>query len=195
MLKITHRAVAFAALACACVCMLAACDDPPAKTPGTASETDKKAPPPKVADLSKDMVAAVSAGKVASAISVHFALGASPVVNKPLPVEVAIVPHHKFSVVRVYFESHDGLSTASGAEFGPANDVESEKALTHQLGLLASREGMFMVTASVETQGEEGNVTRVFSIPIIVGADPGSAPAAAPVATPAETPPGPPASN
>ncbi len=186
MSKISHRAVAFAALACACVCILAACDDAPPETPQGASAGDKP-PPANTADVTTDMVAAVSAGKVASAISVHFALRAPPVANTALPVDVAIVPHENFSVVRVYFESHDGLSTATGGEFGPANDVGAEKPLRHQLVLLPSKEGMFMVTATVETAGEGGNVTRVFSIPVMVSAAPGSAPAAAPPA-PGDTP-------
>jgi hypothetical protein len=142
----------------------------------------------KVATLSPDMVAAVSAGKVADAISLHFALRASPVVNQALPVDVAIVPHRKFSLVLVHFEARDGLSTTVGQEFGPAANVSGETPLTHQLVLLPTKEGMFMVTASVETEGGDGNVTRVFSIPVIVAAAPGSAPAAAPPATAAEAP-------
>jgi hypothetical protein len=45
--------------------------------------------------------------------------------------------------------------------------------------LLPAREGMFMVTASVDTLGDEGNVVRIFSIPVVVGpAQPAEAPAA-----------------
>ena len=47
---------------------------------------------------------------------------------------------------------------------------QAEKPLTHQLVLLPAKEGMFMVTATVETEGEEGNVSRIFSIPVIVAA-------------------------
>jgi hypothetical protein len=43
--------------------------------------------------------------------------------------------------------------------------------------LLPSREGMFMVTATVDTLSDEGNVVRIFSIPVVVGpAQPASAP-------------------
>jgi hypothetical protein len=83
-------------------------------------------------------------------------------------VEVAIVPHRKFSVIRVHFESPDGLSATAGENFGPETAADTETALIHQLVLLPSKEGMFVVTSSVETEGEEGNVTRTFSIPIIV---------------------------
>ena len=60
MLEIRHRA-AFAALVCACV--LVACDDAPPEPQGSAPVANKVDPPPKVAKISKDMVAAVSAGK------------------------------------------------------------------------------------------------------------------------------------
>ncbi|HEY6124424.1 MAG TPA: hypothetical protein VIV63_07215, partial [Steroidobacteraceae bacterium] len=87
-----------------------------------------------------------------------------------LPVEVALVPHQKFTMLRVHFETHEGLTIATGDTYGPVTDVSSEKPLTHPLVLLPSKEGMFMVTVAVETEGDEGNITRIFSIPVIVSA-------------------------
>jgi len=174
---------AFAALVFGC--MLSACGDPPeeqANTPAGGS----KAPTTKVASIPMDMVAAVSAGKNNSAISVHFALRATPTVNTALPVEVAIVPHNDFSSLTVHFDSQDGLATTTGNTFGPLTDVKSESPLTHQLVLLPTKEGMFMVTAGVDTEGSEGNIVRIFSIPVIVSGTPAAAPAAAPATTPAE---------
>jgi hypothetical protein len=165
MFKICRRA-AIAALVS--VGALNACDDAPPEPQKSAPVVNKIDPPPKVANLSKDMVAAVSAGKAANVISVHFALRAPPTVNTPLPVEVAIVPHRSFSSIRAHFDSQDGLPATAGENFGPRTDVETETALIHQLVLLPSKEGMFMVTSSVDTEGEDGNVTRIFSIPIIV---------------------------
>jgi hypothetical protein len=124
---------------------------------------------PKGEALPSEMVAAVAAGKSSTAISVHFALASPPTVATPLPVRIAIVPHEPFATVSVHFESHDGLTMPEGEHFGPVNDVSPEKPLSHQLMLLPAREGMFMVTAMVETVGEEGNVIRIFSIPVVVG--------------------------
>jgi hypothetical protein len=174
MLKIRHRA-ALAALVC--VCVISACDDAPPEPQERAPVANKGEPPPKVANLSKDMVAAVSAGKAANVISLHFALRATPTVNTPLPVEVAIVPHRKFTSIRVHFDSQDGLAAAAGDNFGPETSPEAESPLSHQLVLLPSKEGMFMVTSSVETESEDGNVTRIFSIPVIVSPAAGEAPA------------------
>jgi len=138
----------------------------------------KPAAKPKVAELPIEMVAAVAAGKSANAVSIHFALGSAPAVATPLPVQIAIVPRKPFATIRVHFESHDGLTIPVGGDFGPASDVEPDKALSHQLMLLPDKEGMFMVTASVETVGDEGNVIRIFSIPVVVGpAQPAAAPA------------------
>jgi len=172
MFKIRHRA-AFVALVF--VCVLAACDDAPSEPQERAPAAKKSDPPPRTANLSKDMVAAVSAGKASSFISLHFALRAPPTVNVPLPVEVAIVSHRDFASVSAHFDGQDSLAITSGDTFGPQTDISGETPLTHQLVLLPTREGMFMVTSSVETEGADGNVTRIFSIPIIVAPTAGTA--------------------
>lgn len=180
------RAFVFAAVICSG--MLAACDDTP-EQPDTTTTVDKPKAAPKVADLAPDMVAAVSAGKTASALSVHFAVRGAPAIGQPLPVTIAIVPHRDFTSVRAHFESRDGLPMISGEVFGPRGDSPKEKALTHELVLQPEKEGLFMITAVAETEGEDGTVTRVFSIPVIVSPpEPAPVPAAAPAsngATPA----------
>jgi hypothetical protein len=188
MFKSRHRA-AFAAMVCACV--FSACGDPPEKPEGAAPVASDKAPTTKTASIGKDMVAAVSSGKAANVISVHFALRATPTVNTALPVDVAIVPHRDVSSIIVHFDSQDGLAVTTGNSFGPKNDLDSEVAVTHQLVLLPTREGMFMVTCSVDTESVEGNVVRIFSIPVIVTA----ASAGSPVPTPTPDPPPAPAAG
>ena len=173
MLEIRHRA-AFAALVCACV--LVACDEAPPEPQGSAPAATKVEPPPKLAKISKDMVAAVSAGKSSDVIGVHFALRAQPVVNQALPVDLAIVPHRKFSSLLVTFDGQDGLAITSGNLLGPKADIDSETPILHQLVLLPTTEGMFMMTAVVDTEGSDGNITRVFSIPVIVAAAASPAP-------------------
>jgi hypothetical protein len=147
---------------------LAGCGDP-APEQSAPSTTAKPAVKPKGEALPIEMVAAVAAGKSSTAISVHFALASPPTVATPLPVRIAIVPHEPFATVSVHFESHDGLTMPEGENFGPVNDVSPEKPLSHQLMLLPAKEGMFMVTAMVDTLSDEGNVIRIFSIPVVVG--------------------------
>jgi hypothetical protein len=154
------------------VVLLEGCGDPAPKQSSPPSSPPASTSPakPKQASLPGEMVAAVAAGKSASVISVHFALGSPPKVGTPLPVQIAIVPHQPFTSVGVHFEIQDGLTMPVGEDFGPVDNVEPEKPLSHQLMLLPAKEGMFMVTAAVDTIGEEGNVVRIFSIPVIVGA-------------------------
>lgn len=178
----SRRVLVLTALACV---SLAGCGDPPADESKASADAAKPAAAPKAAALSSQMVSAVSASKNSTAIGVHFALDTTPTVATPLPVQIAIVPHQEFDSVRAHFESQEGLALPVGADFGPVNDVNAEKSLSHQLVLLPSKEGMFMVTVSVETRGDDGNIVRIFSIPVIVGppqaaaAPPAPAPAAA----------------
>jgi hypothetical protein len=163
--------------AAAVIAALAGCSDPaPVQSGPSAATAPAK---PKAAELPSQMVAAVAAGKTSDAVSLHFALGSPPRVSTPLPVQIAIVPHQPFVSLSVHFESHDGLTIPVGGDFGPESDVEPDKPISHELMLLPGKEGMFMVTASVETVGQDGNVVRIFSIPVVVGgasATPASAP-------------------
>jgi hypothetical protein len=161
--------------------LLAACDDSAKAPDATAPVVSTMPAKPKAEGLPANMVSAVSAGKSSAAIGMHFALGAKPEVNKALPVEIAIVPHQEFDSVRAHFESQDGLSVSVGEEYGPLSSPAAERALKHQLVLLPTREGVFVIAASVDTIDSAGNITRVFSIPVVVS------PAASEPATPEPT--------
>lgn len=166
MLRPEVRASLFVALA-GCV-LLAGCDNSPSEAEVTTTPNPKPSAP-KPAKLADQMVAAVSHGKSASVLGVHFSLGSTPTVNQDLPVEIALVPHEKFTSLSVHFDGPEGITVASGDSFGPKADVEPEKALTHQLMLRPTSEGVFMIGATVETEGSDGTVSRIYSIPVIVG--------------------------
>lgn len=183
-------------VACAAGSWLAGCDgSPPADTQATA-QAAQKAPKPVVNPLPPEMVAAVTSARNAGAVGVHFALKGAPIVSKALPVDIAVVPHVPLASLSAHFEARDGLAVATGNEIERLTDPAPEKVIKHQLILLPSKEGVFMVTVIVDTVGSEGNVARIFSIPVIVSAaeaaEAGKAespPPAAPVApaTPAAT--------
>jgi hypothetical protein len=188
MLIRSYGASALAVLAL--VCLLAGCDDAPPEQTGTAAAAPApgKAPTgPTLANLPPDMVAAVSAGKTATSIGVHFALRGSPTVGVPLSVDISLVPHRKFEIVRALFQSNDGLELTAGDTLEPKENVAAESVIKHHLVLLPAQEGLFMVTAVVDSESDEGNVVRVFSIPVIVG----PAAAAAAPAQPAPAQPAP----
>jgi len=155
-------------IACAAGILLAACDDAPtAGSPGAAQGASKLTKPAG-ADLQPEMVAAVSSIKNISVVSVHFVLNGAPTVNKALPVDIAIVPHQSVSSLMVHFEARDGLALATGNVIERSTDPTPEKIIKHQLVLMPGREGVFMVTAIVETESSEGTISRIFSIPVIV---------------------------
>jgi hypothetical protein len=175
---ISGRAFLYPAFACAV--MLSACDKSPSDDSAGPSSGVAKPAKSKAPGLAENMVMAVSAGKGAAVVSVHFALGKLPAVNEALPVDIVLVPHQEFSSLRAHFDSRDGLALTTGSDFGPESTPSVEKPLTHQLILLPSREGMSMLSVSVETESaSEGTVTRIYSIPVIVSPGPQSqAPAA-----------------
>lgn len=175
-------------IACAAALLLAGCDDgPPAAAPAA---TDTAAKPPKSgADtVPPEMVAAVSSTRNATVVGVHFQLKGNPVAGKALPVDIAIVPHEPLTNLSGRFQARDGLTVATGEVLERRTDPSPDKVIDHQLVLLPTAEGVFMVTAIVETEGREGTVSRIFSIPVIVGpaaaADAPVAPAPAPPAVP-----------
>lgn len=170
--------------------LLTACDDAPDETAARPAETNKPARA-KVAELPPEMVAAVSAGST-STVGVHFALRATPIVNQALPIDIAIVPHREFVAVRAHFEAQDGLALTAGDSFAAATTSPAEKAIKHELVVLPQRDGVFMITVSVDTEGEDGAITRVFSIPVIVAPAGSASAGAARAANPA---PGKPAAN
>jgi hypothetical protein len=169
---LTGRVVSIALLACAA---LAACDDAP--PPSSAPPGTPAAQPAKSgASLPAGMVSAVSSGKTSSAISVHFELGATPAVGMSMPVKVAIVPHRSFKYVRAIFTTPDGLQLADGRLYEMLRDVEAEQILQHQVTIQPTQDGIYLISVGLETESDEGNITRSFSIPVIV---PAGAPAAA----------------
>jgi len=185
-MSVSARAVGVALLACA---FAAACDDAP-EPQKTTQGPAATAPATKEAQLPGNMVAAVSAGKSASMIGLHFALEDVPSVGKPLPVAIAIVPHRQFASIRALFEAPEAIALATGKQFEPKTNVKADTVLPHKIILQPIQEGVFLVTAAVETEGDEGTVTRIYSIPVIV--HPAAAPktpATAPAANPDDGPP------
>jgi hypothetical protein len=175
---------------CAAGIWLAGCGDgAPADAPAPTTAAPGPAKPP-VNRLPADMVAAVSTTRNSGIVGVHFVLNGIPTVGKALPVDIAIVPHQSLASIVAHFDARDGLALATGDALERQTDPAPEKAIKHQLVLLPSKEGVFMVTAVVETESLEGTISRIYSIPVIVGPS-----ASAPVATPPATPANPPASG
>jgi hypothetical protein len=164
---------------CAAGASLAGCGDgaPSASTPATTAPKPAK---PARNPLAAEMVAAVSSPRSAEFVGVHFMLNGIPTVGKPLPVDIAFVPHRPMASLLAHFDARDGLALATGGELDRQVAPKPESVIKHQLILLPGKEGVFMVTVAVESESDAGVRTHVFSIPVIVGP---------PGATGAETPP------
>jgi hypothetical protein len=173
-------------VACAAGILLSGCDDGPSADAPVPPKNSAPAPKPE-APLPPAMVSAVSSTRNNHVVSVHFVLNGTPTVMKPLPVDIAIVPHEPIISLNVHFEAHDGLTLATGNVVERQADPPPGDIIKHQLVLLPGKEGVFMVTAIVETETAEGAVSRVFSIPVIVGPA-GEAPAAGATSPPAAPP-------
>lgn len=172
-------------IACAAAALLAGCDDGPsadAPKQATASKASKASKP--ATPLPPEMVAAVSSTRNTDVVSVHFMLNGTPTVSKALPVDIAIVPHDTLTALNAHFEARDGLALATGNVLERLADPKPESVIKHQLVLLPGKEGVFMVTAIVETESSAGAVSRIFSIPVIVGPPDVAAPAAPAAPTP-----------
>lgn len=148
--------------------LLCACEDSDKAPEVAVSASAAKPSRAKEGELPADMVAAVAANRTSNAVAMHFSLGAKPEVNKALPVEIAIIPAQEFEKVSALFLSQQGLAVSVGEKYGPVSAPAVGKPLKHQLVLLPGKEGVFVITASIETNDPSGNVTRLFSIPVVV---------------------------
>jgi len=174
-------------IACAAAMLLAGCGDTPDTDAAPSTGEAAKAPKALKGELPPEMVAAVSSARNSSVVSVHFVLKGNPAVSKALPVDIAIVPHERISSIYAHFDARDGLALATGNVLERQVDPAPEKVIKHQLILLPAREGVFMVTAVIETESQNGSVSRVFSIPVIV-APPAPASAVPPPSGPPTNP-------
>jgi hypothetical protein len=161
--------------------LASACNDPPPPKP--AGDVSAKPSAKPEALVPPNMVSAVSASKTSGLISVHFRLETPPVVGKPLGVEIVVIPHRPFNSLHALFETPDSVILAMGDRFDAPADVKAETVLSHKVVVQPTQEGVFLITAAVESESEEGTITRIYSIPVIVyGEIPARKPAAAPPA-------------
>ena len=116
------------------------------------------------------MVSAVSAtGKPGAAVDLKFDLKTKPELDKPLEVEIALVPRSAdLNQLRVVFQSNEAVEVRSGSEAVQDNPSEGV-ALTHVVTVVPKREGVFYLGAVALVEGPGGSVARSFAIPIIVG--------------------------
>lgn len=137
--------------------------DAPARADGTAAGDT-------VADATRGMVAGVTAGKAGGLVDLKFKINARPELGQPLAIDIAFLPNVASDLMRATFISTEGLSVRSSEVPADYERVQPGAVYRHQLSVVPRDNGVYFVSAIVSMQTSTGDVTRTFSIPVVVGA-------------------------
>jgi hypothetical protein len=145
------------------------------KTEGTAAAkpatpTARKPQSP-LDQLSPNLVTAVLTGKSgAGMLQLKFELAGPPTLGNPVDMDVVIVPTaDNLEQISGTIQGEDGLEVVAGDAIAPLEKPTYGNPVHHPLKLIAKRDGIYTLTAtmSVATGGQV--LTPVFSIPVIGG--------------------------
>jgi len=126
------------------------------------------------ADATRDMVAGVTAAKGDGLVDLKFKVKARPQLGQPLVIDVAFLPNVASDLMRATFISTEGLSVRSSEVPADYERVQPGAVYRHQLTVVPLYNGVYFVSAIISMQTSTGDVTRTFSIPVVVGAPPES---------------------
>jgi hypothetical protein len=117
-----------------------------------------------------DMVAAVSTGKGGPPVGLKFELRDLPEVGQPLDVDIVLLPDAP-SITRIFgkFQAGDGLELVNGDELSQMDKPAAGSVIRHVIRVLPQKDGIFTVSAMISVDLGNDSLTRVFSIPVIVG--------------------------
>lgn len=117
-----------------------------------------------------DLVAAVAGGKEAIPVEVRFALHDRPEVGKPVELDVQVTPTGPLGHFVTSFNAEDGLAIERGGDASETDRPEPGVPVSRALTIVASKDGIFYVTATVLVDSGADSVARTFTIPVIAGA-------------------------
>jgi hypothetical protein len=117
-----------------------------------------------------DMVTAVSAGKAGPPIALKFELRQPPKAGEALDVDIAVLPDAP-AINRIYgrFQATEGLDLVDGGQLGQVDKPAAGSIIRHVVRVLPKQDGIYTLTATVSVDQGDDSMTRVFSIPVIVG--------------------------
>ncbi|HXS27031.1 MAG TPA: hypothetical protein VN730_05120 [Steroidobacteraceae bacterium] len=175
------RALAACIVACA---LLAACGSPSSPTSAQraasslahlkaigikrSSAAHKTAKP--AAPGSADLVAAIAGDKSPVPVEVRYALRQRPEVGKPVELDVEVTPTGPLGRLVTSFHVEDGLSIENGGAASETDRPAPGVPLSRALTIVAQRDGIFYVSATVLVDAGADSVARTFTIPVIAGA-------------------------
>jgi hypothetical protein len=140
--------------------------------------------------LSPNLVPAVQTGKAgAGLLQIKFELAGPPAVGDPVDVDLVVLPTaDNLDEITGTVQGDDGLDVVAGGTIDPMEKPTFGNPVHHSLKVVARRDGIFAMTASmaVHTGGQVMN--PVFTMPVIGGNGFGDAAAAPAAAKPAPAP-------
>ncbi len=156
----------------AALALLAACGSDP--QPESAAAAAARSAPAQSATPAKEdptaqMARAVGNGKPGAAVDIRYEFMARPEAGKPIELQVALVPTAGVDAMDVAFSAMDGI-TLAGTLSASFNEVKAGEPYKHSISVLPDRNGVFYVTAAVNTQMGGASLAKTFSIPFVVGA-------------------------
>lgn len=117
-----------------------------------------------------DFVSAIGPEKTALPIEVRFALRNRPEVGKPVELDVQVTPTGPLGRLVTSFHADDGLAIERGGATSETDRPEPGVALSRALTIVAQRDGLFYVKATVLVDAGADSVASTFTIPVIAGA-------------------------
>lgn len=116
-----------------------------------------------------EMVAAVGSDKGGLPIEVHFALRQRPEVGRPVELDIEVTPLGPIGRLVTSFHAEDGLAIEKGGSPEESDRPEPGVPLSRSLTIVAQRDGIFYVNATVLVDSGADSVARTFTIPVIAG--------------------------
>jgi hypothetical protein len=157
---------------------LAACHGDSSQAPKPAVAPQARAPAaaakagPSLEEQTAGMVEAASQGKGQAAVALKFDLPQRPTLGQPVEIEIALLPHGAADSAAVVVAGSEGVQLApdqASISFGP---LEPSQAYKHSLKVTPTSEGVLFVSLTVTLKMDDVTESRVFSVPLIVGALP-----------------------
>ena len=102
-------------------------------------------------------------------VDVRFRLLTRPQIGESAKLDLVMVPSAPLDRLVASFNAEPGLSVAEGAAPMQRDQPQAGVPIQHELTIVAQRDGIFYVTATVLADSAAGSVARTFIIPVIAG--------------------------
>lgn len=121
--------------------------------------------------LSPNLVGAVVTTKAgAGLLQVKFEIGARPVVGEPVDIDVVIQPaSDAIDRLSGTIQGDDGLAVVSGDAIPPTEKPVYGTPIHHAVKVLAKRDGIFTLSATMSVESGGQILNPVFAFPVIAG--------------------------